>query len=644
MDSLEQSTVLIPVIKPPTPAPSPGLTFSELPPTTNNVLAASFHRQQFALMSPEQRRELLGSILADCTPTELLFVSSTVTPLLKRDFLQELPPELACYILSFVEEPQTLTRASAVSRRWNQLISDEWLWKRLCYLHGFEIDQDWPPSSSSTSYYRSHFKREFIAVSNWCHGGSLLRTHRVPFNPGSIPDETTSPPPNRPNSSAAIPTSIAIDSEWVVVGLANSKIHVFSARTGVLSRTLVGHASGVWAVALIRSGGEGSGIHTGADVDEGSAGDSCTDEDVYEGHTPTIRHALGLDSPKPMHRRKLSDVFEGSIPIPKPSEPSGASDGWGQPNALVVSGGCDKEVRVWDAKSGFCIYSLSGHQSTIRCLKVLHGRPIAVTGSRDRTVRVWDIQRGKMLRVLEGHDQSVRCIDVCGNICVSGSYDTTCRVWNVDTGECLHVLRGHYHQIYTVAFDGARIASGGLDTTVRVWDVHTGACLALLQGHTALVCQLQLTPTMLATGGSDGRVITFSLLGSSFEVIQRLVAHDSSVTALQLDDRFMVTGGNDGRVRLFQFPPQDQIRNSTDVIGMESKGSAEHMGDPREGLIGIVTDGEGKVGKCEYVRELSDLSESVWKVAFTRSTCAIAAKKSGKTVVEIWRFRLSDVE
>lgn len=122
----------------------------------------------------------------------------------------------------------------------------------------------------------------------------------------------------------------------------------------------------------------------------------------------------------------------------------------------------------------FCIYVLSGHQSTIRCLKALHGRPIAVTGSRDRTVRVWDIQRGKMLRVLEGHDQSVRCIDVCGNICVSGSYDTTCRVWNVDTGACLHVLRGHYHQIYSVVFDGVRIASGGLDTTVRVWDVQTG--------------------------------------------------------------------------------------------------------------------------------------------------------------------------
>ncbi|CAL1708382.1 unnamed protein product [Somion occarium] len=461
MTPVGQSTLYIPVASPPTPAPSPGLSFADLPST--NDPTASLSRRQFTLMSPEHRRRFLGSILADCTPSELLFVSSTVTPLLKRDFLRELPPELSWYILSFIDEPQTLARASCVSRYWNRLLSDE--------------------------------------------GGHIPT------------DDSLSPEP--------------------------------------------------------------------------------------EGFTPTIRHAIGLDSPKPFHRRALSGVFSSNVPRPKPSEPSGASDGWGQPNALVVSGGCDKDVRVWDAKSGFCIYTMPGHQSTIRCLKVLHNRPIAVTGSRDRTVRVWDVRRGKMLRVLEGHEQSVRCIDVCGNIVVSGSYDTTCRVWNIDTGACIHVLRGHYHQIYTVAFDGVRIASGGLDTTVRVWDVETGTCLALLQGHTALVCQLQLTPTMLATGGSDGRVITFSLVGSSFSVIQRLAAHDSSVTALQLDDRFMVTGGNDGRVRLFQFQ----------------------------------NDGDGEPGKCEYVRELSDPSESVWKVAFTRTTCAIAAKKAGKTVVEIWRYR-----
>ena len=117
-------------------------------------------------------------------------------------------------------------------------------------------------------------------------------------------------------------------------------------------------------------------------------------------------------------------------------------------------------------------------------------------------------------------------------------------------------------------------------------------CLALLQGHTALVCQLQLSPTILATGGSDGRVITFSL--DTYTALQRIAAHDSSVISLQFDKNFLVTGGNDGRVRLFE----------TDT--------------------------------GNYVRELNEPGECVWKVAFVKYTCAIMCKRAGKTVVEIW--------
>jgi WD40 repeat protein len=119
-------------------------------------------------------------------------------------------------------------------------------------------------------------------------------------------------------------------------------------------------------------------------------------------------------------------------------------------------------------------------------------------------------------------------------------------------------------------------------------------CTALLQGHTALVCQVQLSPTVLATGGSDGRVITFCL--QTFSALHRIDAHESSVTSLQCDPRFLVTGGNDGRARLFEM----------------------------------------ETGR--YVRELSERSESVWKVVHRGDVCAVMCKRAGKTVMEIWNF------
>lgn len=78
-----------------------------------------------------------------------------------------------------------------------------------------------------------------------------------------------------------------------------------------------------------------------------------------------------------------------------------------------------------------CLHTLRGHTSTVRCMRVLDGRPIAVSGSRDSTLRVWDIEKGECLHLLSGHEHSVRCIEVSGNKVVSGSYDSTCRVSHV---------------------------------------------------------------------------------------------------------------------------------------------------------------------------------------------------------------------
>ena len=49
-------------------------------------------------------------------------------------------------------------------------------------------------------------------------------------------------------------------------------------------------------------------------------------------------------------------------------------------------------------------------------------------------------------------------------------------------------------------------------------------------------------------------------------------------------------------------------------------------------------------GGCqyEYVREMCETNESVWKVAYTKETCVIMYKKAGKTFVEIWTFRAKD--
>ncbi|ORE05442.1 WD40 repeat-like protein [Rhizopus microsporus var. microsporus] len=230
------------------------------------------------------------------------------------------------------------------------------------------------------------------------------------------------------------------------------------------------------------------------------------------------------------------------------------------PERVLLSGGCDRDVRVWDLNQGKLKYILRGHTSTVRCLKI-RDKQIAVTGSRDATLRVWDIQRGVLLHILVGHQASVRCVDIHGDIAVSGSYDFTARVWDLKTGRCKHVLVGHTLQIYTIVTNGKIIATGAMDAHIRIWSVETGECLATLHGHTSLVGQLQLSGTTLVSGGADGCLRVWDM--ETFECKQQFSAHDNSITCLQFDDQHILSAANDGKVKLWDIKRGRLIRNFT---------------------------------------------------------------------------------
>jgi F-box and WD-40 domain protein CDC4 len=206
-------------------------------------------------------------------------------------------------------------------------------------------------------------------VVNWKRGGRCLRAHRLPvLDPDS-----------------GVVTSVALDADWLVAGLANHRIYVFSTHTGSLVRTLVGHELGVWAVDLISRGGALDPSHPpppprnrgGTTVGVTDTPEVADEPALLAPHNrapagaqvldpqgldhllpPSMRAALALDARYPP---TLPTHVQGNVPGRAEnarSDVAGATRGWGQPGALVVSGGCDKDVRVWDVRTGY-IFSLS---------------------------------------------------------------------------------------------------------------------------------------------------------------------------------------------------------------------------------------------------------------------------------------------
>src|SRR5206468_10410877 len=66
-----------------------------------------------------------------------------------------------------------------------------------------------------------------------------------------------------------------------------------------------------------------------------------------------------------------------------------------QGRRVIISGGFDQTVRVWDLESGeLALGPLTGHDDTVRAVAFgeRFGQPVIVSGGYDGTVRVWDLE------------------------------------------------------------------------------------------------------------------------------------------------------------------------------------------------------------------------------------------------------------
>lgn len=142
-------TLYVPVLSPPTPSPSPGpstVFFSPPPPPSpppspfRPPADADEALRTFGALGPDARRAFLARMLGACTPAELVFTNATLAPLLMRDFVRELPPELALAVLAHVRDHRTLLAAGRVSRAWRRLCTEGMLWRDLVAEYGFEED------------------------------------------------------------------------------------------------------------------------------------------------------------------------------------------------------------------------------------------------------------------------------------------------------------------------------------------------------------------------------------------------------------------------------------------------------------------------------------------------------------------------
>ncbi|EKX46183.1 hypothetical protein GUITHDRAFT_70684 [Guillardia theta CCMP2712] len=191
-----------------------------------------------------------------------------------------------------------------------------------------------------------------------------------------------------------------------------------------------------------------------------------------------------------------------------------------------ISASRDTTIKVWEAKSGYCVKTLTGHSEWVRRIITSSVRPLCFSCSSDKTVKVWDVNQGSpSIRELRGHEHVIECLALSvhrfweqvnrarcrGRIVEGESRDKSIRIWHVESGKCILVLQGHDNWVRDVCFhpNGLFLLSVSDDRSLRVWDLEQARCLkTLADAHDHFVSCLAIDPqgSLLATGSVDSAV------------------------------------------------------------------------------------------------------------------------------------------
>mmetsp|Transcript_31330 Transcript_31330/g.67542 ORF Transcript_31330/g.67542 Transcript_31330/m.67542 type:complete len:547 (+) Transcript_31330:179-1819(+) len=150
--------------------------------------------------------------------------------------------------------------------------------------------------------------------------------------------------------------------------------------------------------------------------------------------------------------------------------------------SCLVTGGCDKGISMWDSRASDrrangphmeVWHRSAAHYDevlSVACSKTL---PLVVSGGADDCVRVWDTrwmdQPLLELDTLHGGSVFAIAIDDAAKRCYTGSSDKTLSLWDLESGHWLSQAHGHAGDIYDIVLGTERILTASDDGTVREW-------------------------------------------------------------------------------------------------------------------------------------------------------------------------------
>ncbi|KAI1173290.1 quinon protein alcohol dehydrogenase-like superfamily [Nemania sp. FL0916] len=422
------------------------------------------------------------------------------------NFISELPRELSIQILAYLDAAQ-LGAASQVSRLWNQVIQDPYIW-------------------------RQSFLRE--------------KTHTYAT---SLPVQ--------PGVGAGVP-ALRPGNDWQNIYRAREELDR-RWKSGAQARAIYlnGHLDSIYCLQF-----DENKIITGSRDKTIRIWDMRTQQcRLVIGPPEVVNETSILFDPngKPIHYASSLDNHRSNPSVPVtvsfPVHHKASILCLQYDDDILVTGSSDSTCIVYSVKSGYRpVRRLQCHTAAV--LDLAFDEKHIVTCSKDITICVWDRETGSLIKQLRGHTGPVNSVQLRGNTIVSCSGDFSVRLWNIDSAKTIREFAGHTKGLACSQFseDGKYIASAGSDKVIRIWDANTGECIRDIPAHDNLVRSLHFDSVSgrLISGSYDTDIKVFDV-ETGEQILNFPRWHASWVLSAKCDYRRIISTGQDPKILIMDF-------------------------------------------------------------------------------------------